>query len=82
MGENYGEKFEDLREKAEKALQDKKGLPTNKALEIGELIHELEVHQIELEMQNEDLIKTQMDLENSRRDYYELYDFAPVGYFT
>lgn len=83
MGKNnYGEKFEDLRKKAEKALIDKKGLPTNTAFEIDELIHELEVHQIELEIQNENLIKTQIELETSRMDYYELYDLAPVGYLT
>jgi PAS domain S-box-containing protein len=77
-----GKKFENLRSKAEEALLKKKG-PTKKlALEINELIHELEVYQIELEMQNEDLIKTQNELEDSKRDYYELYDFAPVGYFT
>lgn len=83
MVENkYGETFEDLRKKAEEVLKDKNGLPSNRALEIDELIHELEVHQIELEMQNEELVTTQMELENSRREYYELYDFAPVGYFT
>lgn len=76
----YGGKFEDLRMKAEEVMLNKKGLSTNQALEIDELIHELEVHQIELEMQNEDLIKTQTELEDSRREYYELYDFAPVGY--
>ncbi|MBI5679716.1 MAG: PAS domain-containing protein [Methanobacterium sp.] len=81
MRENkYGGKFEDLRMKAEESLTEKKGPSTNLVLEIDELIHELEVHQIELEMQNEDLIKTQIELEASRKDYYELYDFAPVGY--
>jgi PAS domain S-box-containing protein len=83
MGENnYGEKFEDLRRKAEEALAEKKGSTNNLALEIDELIHELEVHQIELEMQNENLLKIQAELEESRRDYFELYDFAPVGYLT
>ena len=46
------------------------------------LVHELEVHQIELEMQNEELHHAQEDLEHSRDTYAELYDFAPVGYFT
>jgi formate hydrogenlyase transcriptional activator len=46
------------------------------------IIHELEVHQIELEMQNEELSQSQAELELSRNMYAELFDFAPVGYFS
>lgn len=43
------------------------------------LIHELEVHQVELELQNEELRRARAEIE---ANYNELYDFAPVGYFT
>jgi hypothetical protein len=46
------------------------------------LIHELEVHRIELEMQIEQLCQVWVDLEKSLVRYTELYDFAPVGYLT
>lgn len=50
--------------------------------EVLKLVHELEVHQIELESQNAELRRIQEELAASRNRYAELYEFAPVGYFT
>jgi formate hydrogenlyase transcriptional activator len=56
-------------------------LPRTEA-DLRRLLHELQVHQVELEMQNEELLRAREELEVSRNRYVELYDFAPVGYFT
>ena len=76
-----------LRQRAEGVFQEKAArMPGNlEALspdEVRQTLHELRVHQIELEMQNEELRRTQGELEASRLRYFDLYDLAPVGYFT
>ncbi len=72
-----------LRNRAEDVLREKhKGKITRTPEEVESLIHELEVHQIELEMQNEELRHAQMALLESCDHYADLYDNAPVGYIT
>jgi PAS domain S-box-containing protein len=50
--------------------------------EASRLVHELRVHQFELEMQNEQLRRTELEVEVARARYFDLYDLAPVGYVT
>jgi len=56
--------------------------PSTAEPDVMRLNHELQVHQIELEMQNEELEKIRSELESSLESYTNLYDFAPVAYFT
>lgn len=73
---------DNLREKAEKILDNQFILSKEKSLNDDELIHELRVHQIELKIQNEELRESQIKLEDFNRKYFDLYNFAPDGYFT
>jgi PAS domain S-box-containing protein len=75
--------FADYRKRAEAKLRRENGSapeapPTNSE----KLIYELQVHQIELELQNDELAAAQAAVEESRHVYADLYDFAPTAYFT
>ena len=75
--------FDRLREQAEAELRGRPQTNPETAVErLDELVHELQTHQIELEMQNEQLRAAQEELVQSRDNYSDLYDFAPVGYVT
>jgi diguanylate cyclase (GGDEF)-like protein/PAS domain S-box-containing protein len=85
--EVLSEQAHNLRKRAEEiARSNAAGLPENlealTAEQTRQLLHDLRVHQIELEMQNEELRRTQVELEDSRARYFDLYELAPVGYVT
>ena len=76
-----------LRAKAGETLHNKmsklhKQMDAMSTQDIKQMYEELEVHKIELEMQNEELKTAQYELHNSRQKYFDLYNLAPVGYFT
>jgi PAS domain S-box-containing protein len=78
---NISDNPAELRRRAEVRLRDQqKGQRSKPGTQ--RLLHELEVHQIELEMQNAELQKTRDELEAALEKYTDLYDFAPVGYFS
>lgn len=77
-------KSAELRHRAEKRLKNQApeaDSPCSPA-QTQRLLHELQVHQIELEMQNEELRESRVQVEAALECYTDLYDFAPVGYFT
>ncbi len=74
-----------LRGRAEARLQEWRRIEKNPPATLDEyqrLVHELQVHQIELELQNEELLQARTAVERGLQQYTELYDFAPAGYFT
>jgi len=77
---------EELRQKAENILKDhgsNQVLSTEAGAEdILALVHELQIHQIELEMQNDELKRAKLETESALAKYSDLYDFSPIGLFT
>ena len=83
-GKNTGTEAAELRRSAEALLESKapRENPPRSEDDMRRLLHELQVSQVELELQNEELRRAREELEVSRDKYAELYDFAPVGYFA
>ncbi len=73
----------DLRKRAEERLRSREAAgPDRTEADALRLQHELQVHQIELELQNAELERSRDELEAALERYTDLYDFAPVSYFT
>jgi two-component system, cell cycle sensor histidine kinase and response regulator CckA len=70
------------RRQAEKRLREQRPGPDQTDTEMRKLVHELQVHQIELEMQNEELQHARDAVEAGLEKYSDLYEFAPVAYLT
>src|SRR5215470_8432644 len=72
-----------LRKRAEETLRSRSShRNTAKDVDLRRLVHELEIHQIELKLQNEELRNAQVELAASRDRYTDLYEFAPLAYLT
>lgn len=73
-----------LRKKAEELLRKKEMNPVfpSSGNDVNKLLHELQVHQIELEMQNEELRQAYVTAETALKKYTMLFDLAPIGYFS
>ena len=81
--EKSRERASELRRRAEIILAEApQAIRTMLPADTQKLIYELNVHQIELEMQNAELRRIQLELQEARDKYLNLYDFAPTGYFT
>ncbi|MFN3882952.1 MAG: Crp/Fnr family transcriptional regulator [Nitrincola lacisaponensis] len=71
-----------LRQRAEKQLRERSPPPQDNTWDSARLIHELQVHQIELEMNNEEIRRAYDEADALRAHYVDVYDFAPVPYLT
>jgi len=77
------DKFKVLRKRAESLLSATCASPTpHSKTEFFELLHELDTHRIELELQNDELLDIQKQLQDTTQEYVDFYNFSPVGYVT
>lgn len=82
-GEKRAERLTQLRKRAESIMSSKETTLLEMTFpNARQMLHDLDTYQIELELQNEELRRTQEELEKSRQRFTDLYDFAPVGYLT
>jgi signal transduction histidine kinase/ActR/RegA family two-component response regulator len=75
-------RFEALRKQAEKLIERQADTADDRPADVLDLIHDLKIHQAELEIQNEELKRAQHEISELQREYQDLYEFAPFGYLT
>jgi PAS domain S-box-containing protein len=80
--DKYAGKFHLLRKKAETLVKSQPDKEKEVSHDVLDVIHELEIHQAELTIQNEELLRTQKELSALHEKYKNLYEFAPCGYLT
>ncbi len=74
-------------DKLRKLAEEEAGLPVTRPVDerhgdLEELLYELRIHQAELEIQNEELLRAQAELESARAKYLDLFESAPIGYLV
>ncbi len=81
--ESESSRTNDLHHEAARRLRDNAAAqrPSRSEADVRALLHELQVHQIELEMQHQELMCAQEKLQEVSDKYHDLFDFAPIGYF-
>ena len=82
MKKDPDEDKQELRARAVAIYNHTRSSASQAEVDLQRLVYELEVHQIELELQNQELIASRAEVEKLLAQYTELYDFAPLGYFT
>lgn len=82
MDKDEGIYLSKLRKRAEEAISQRQVKNQVTSEDVKEILHELQIYQTELEMQNEHLRQTKTGLDDSRKKYFDLFNLAPIGYVT